>query len=141
MTSLRLWVLAVAALLSTGCVSELANMVTLQKDLLEQYPGTEIQVTMRERSHLQVTLLNGGTSGMSAGEQADFARSVGLRVLDHYPRAHLLHTISVGFGTAERTGPLALTRETERFNFTPAELASPGDPAAAELVEAAQSTS
>ncbi len=128
-----------AALLATACVGDLANLVSLQKDLLEEFPGTEINVSVTERT-LHVSMRNGTAVEMAEPEQVELARHVGRRVLSHYPRAHTMESISVSFGTAERAGPLALTNDSQRFRFTPAELEYTDEPAQGELVETAHST-
>ncbi len=133
--SLRL-LFAAAALVMVGCVGELADLVSLQRELLNSHPGTDITVTVRERGHLRINMRNSSAAELSEVEQEAIARAIGKLALEHYSGASRLSEISIVFGTIDRTGPLGITTDLDSYSYTPDQLADSAPSPPSDVVEA-----
>lgn len=136
-----MWLIPSALLVLAGCVGDLASLVTLQKELLGQYPGTEVTVTINQREHLVITLRNGAVNDAAPEQQAEVARQVATYAYEHYPSATQLEDITVRFGTARRTGGLAITNDSGAYLFTAEDLAHGPEPQGEDMAEAVPSAS
>jgi hypothetical protein len=134
---LRLMLPAVALVLG-GCVGELADLVSLQRDLIAEYPGTEISVNVRDRANLEISMRTAEPVERSEEEREAVARDVGRTVMEHYSGAARLQSITVVFGTTSGVGPAKIRRDGPSFSFTAEQLADSVGTPAVEVIDRAQ---
>jgi hypothetical protein len=134
---LRLILPAVVLVLG-GCVGELADLVSLQRDLIAEYPGTEISINVRNRSNLEISMRTADTAERSEGEREAVAREVGRTVMEHYSGASRLESVTVVFGTTSGVGPATITRDGPSFSFTAEQLADSAETPTVEVIDRAQ---
>lgn len=133
--SFRLLVAAAALVLAAGCVGDLADLVSLQRELLAAHPGADITVTVPGRGHLRINLRNSSAAELSEVEQEAMARAIGRLALDHYSGASRLSEISIVIGTVDRTGPIGITTDLDSYSYTPDQLADSTPSPPSDVVE------
>ncbi len=110
-------------------------MVSLQRELLEAHPGSDITVTVAERNHLRINMRNNSVTELSEPEQEAMARAIGRFTLEHYSGAARLSEISIVFGRIDRSGPFGITSDLDSYSYTPDQLSDSTPSPPSDVVE------
>lgn len=101
----------------------------LQTRLAREFNTPATSVNIMNGVVLTVVLQDAEAASLPDSDRTAFARRVAEFVRDHYRGYARLHTVNVGFATAERTGPRATTATETPYSFATAELGPAPAPA------------
>lgn len=114
--------LLAAAALACG---DLRDIMSLEQGLVREFHEPGININLNVSGQLAIAFANSPAADLPDSEREAYARRVAEYVRDHFPRYDALTSISVGFTSVKRTGPLTVTNAPVPYRFTPRDLGAP----------------